>query len=141
MGTIRSTNGPVVSMFARFNHGPMTRREAWSLIEPVRCALQRLLDGVGGREDVATVGIAFNMAYLRSDDLGNTEDQAWFDMAGLALGALDAQEPPRPPTPAEHETLCVAVNRYDSILRACSYAGWATLLERMLVIAGEKTAA
>lgn len=137
MATIRSTGGWVHNMLGSVHVPPtaMRPREAWAFIEPTRCALQRLLDGVGDRADAGTVGIALNMAYLRCED--GSVDRAWFDQAGLALGAMDEEEPPRPPTAAERETLCAAINRYDEILRTCSKAQWVQTMQDLLVHAGE----
>lgn len=119
----------------------MTRAQAWAFIEPTRVALQRLLDGVGSHQDVATVGMAYNMAYLRCAELKDTEAQEWFDMAGAALEAMDEGDPPAAPSEAQHHTLCVAVNRYDALVRGCSHDGWLGYLDQLMKIALEPKAA
>lgn len=137
MGTIRSTNGGswAANLLTSVQVSlPMPPRQAWAFIEPTRCALQRLLDGVGDRDDVGIVGIAWNMAYLRSSSLPTSiADQALFDHAGLVLGAMAPDdEAPRPPTEEEREVLCSAVNRYDALLRGCSREQWVDLMHQLV---------
>lgn len=104
---------------------PMHQRQAWEFIEPTRCALQRLLDGVGGHEDVATVGIAFNMAHLH-------QPLPAYDAAGLVLGAMDAVVPPRGPNDEEKEALCIAITLYDKAVRGCPRDTWVNLMFRLM---------
>lgn len=107
---------------------PMTDREAWALIEPHRCALQRLLDHVGAFDDLLLVATAINVAWMRAQAIGNNAEAiATFQAAGAACHAIEAAaEASRQfdVTPTQREALCEAIHLYDCVLRHSSIAQW-----------------
>ncbi|MDB5731727.1 MAG: hypothetical protein JWQ03_1622 [Variovorax sp.] len=137
MGHIRSTHGSLLGRMlagAAFEPAKMTKAQAWHMIEPVRCALQRLLDHVGNRLDVAIVGMAFNQAWLRCNDLGGRQaDQAILDAACLALAAIDTSDSRPDPLQGEaREAVLEGINLYDRILRASSLKAWAAVEDQLV---------
>ena len=106
----------------------MTDDSAWAIIEPTRCALQRLLDGVGNRDDAGLVGVGYNMAWLRIRRLSalRKPDLHRLEAAIRQLEELcDLDNPPPKPSPEAHFDLCVAINLYDRCCRRSSIPEWA----------------
>jgi hypothetical protein len=139
MGHIRSTNGaPTVAsmIFGGLVQAPMTRREAWHLIEPVRCALQRILDHVRNPDDVAIVGMAFNHGYLRAVALDRPAEVEALNAGSFVLNVitegyeLDADEA---------ELLKEAINLWDSLVRRSSLRQWAAVEAELLAIVSDMT--
>jgi hypothetical protein len=141
MGQIRSTNAArhvTNIVFGSLVQAPMTRREAWHMIEPVRCALQRLLDGVPGDDDVAILGIAFNHGYLRAAGMvDRNDDVAAMELASHVLNTLEAH----PLDEDGKQLLKEAINRWDALVRVSSLRQWAAVERELLAIVAESTRA
>ncbi len=104
--------------------------DAWAIVEPVRCALQRLIDGEGGgsRTDVGAVGFALNLAWYRSRKQLDEGSMRALEASGLALAECERRGDPAGAyilTLEEKEQLCAGVNLYEIILRECSLMQWA----------------
>jgi hypothetical protein len=140
MGQIRSTNTArhvTNVVFGGLVQAPMTRREAWHMIEPVRCALQRLLDGVPNADDVGILGMAFNHGYLRASSMvDRNDDVAAMELASHVLNALEAH----PLDENGKQLLKEAINRWDQLLRMSSLRQWAGVERELLAIVGEAMA-
>jgi hypothetical protein len=134
------------AFYARLLVRPMRSAEAWGLIEPIRCALQRILDetaeiGLEGT-DFGLVGIALNQTWMRLRDLGGRhDDMAVIEQAVRALERVLGADGDM--TPELHEALCEGINLFDRTLRASPLADWADT-ERQLrktVMSGQKVIA
>jgi hypothetical protein len=122
---IRGTTGMDRIIFSR----RMTPAQAWALVKPVRIALQRLLDAVGTRDDMAAVGAAINLAWLRCQKIGDSRDALeLLERGSDALRQLetraDAGAPYAIDPTTERDPICDAINLYDTILRASSLLQW-----------------
>ena len=104
--------------------------DAWVIVEPVRCALQRLVDGQGGGSlsDLGKVGYALNLAWIRSRKQLDEFSMRSLEAAGgaLALCELRCEDVGEYIlTTEEKELACAGVNLYEIILRECSLLQWA----------------
>ncbi|MGE4243700.1 hypothetical protein [Ramlibacter sp.] len=131
--TIRGTFGLGPVIMSRQMTGP----QAWALIEPVRCALQRLLDGVGDGNDLGGVGLAVNLAWLRCKKIGNSKAAMGVLEQGSAalLRFEDAAGPEGGPLlEPERNAVLIAVDLYETILRKSSLRQWAEAEVDMLSV-------
>jgi hypothetical protein len=134
---------------------PFTDSEAWQQIEPVRCALQRLLDGQAGttrdegrpfgtRDDIGTVGYGLNIAWWRSKKLLDLACMQLLEAAGKALAECETRGDPSGiynVSAEEKERVCAGVNVYEAVLRDSSVLQWADAQAELLAQFAEARAA
>jgi hypothetical protein len=145
MGHIRTTN-PTNWAVRLFNAQTMPPAIAWALIEPVRIALQRLIDGVGNFDDLVMVTQHLNVASFRAN--GYFKDKAdaieILEAGGMACHQVaEAGEASGSFmfSLEQRDAACAAVNLFDMIARRSSPAQWQACERELYLFLKEAAAA
>ena len=100
---------------------PLSPDAAWKIIGPLRCALQRLLDGVGDADDLLHVAMGFNVAWVRVTGRNDAAMKV-FEDAGMGIMDADRRGARNQGrilfTGPERQRVLEAVNLYDEVIRA-----------------------
>jgi hypothetical protein len=100
---------------------PHTPERATEITNPVRIALQRLIDGAGSHDDLLTVAMAINVTWARCAEIGNGElGRGMCQGSGEALYAIQGRGAPWQPDAVEAASLVAAVDLYAQVLQESS---------------------
>lgn len=113
--------------------------QVWAIEGPVRCAVQRLIDGeaMPGRDkgrpgatsqDMGLVGYAVNLAWFRCRKLLDDVGMRCLEEAGKTLSGCERRGDAVGfylLLPEEKEAVCAGVNLYAAVLRESSLMQWA----------------